>query len=830
MCAIVSADLVAESYRLTDVGGNELLDPGETGTLKISLRNLGGAAAVTPTATLLTQSEFIDVPRRTGTYATINVGAIDDNGTDTFSIHASPATYRGYRAKLQLLLSFSNGTVDTALVEIPVGTRATTDPSGPDRYGYYAFDNTDTAYPEAPTYNWIELDGDPNAVQHILADNGDQQDKSKVIDLPFTFTYYGVSYNKATLCSNGWLAMGSQYNQEYRNWTIPGAGGPQGMLAAFWDDLYLQSGTSKILAKYDSNNHTFIVEWSRMKNMVGSSTETVEMVLYDPAFHPTETGDGEILFQYNTVNFPDNTDGYATIGIENQMQDDGVLITFFNQYPPGAAQVIAGRAIRFIPTREVIAGTISGTVSNQSAGGAPLSNSVITIIENGHQYTTGVDGHYAATEPPGTYSVRATHVGFAPDSVSGVTIAAGGTAHVDFSLRDISAPLILHQQIASRSDSIGPYIIQATITDFSPLPETKLYYRANGGAFAEVALVNQIGIVYGGLIPGQPWHTTVEYYIEARDAGDNVGVSPPGAPGQLYRFYVGPTITVFDDDMERDRGWTIGGPNDTATTGVWERVDPNGTYNGVDPVQPEDDHTADPGRFCWVTGNATPGSGQGINDVDGGVTTITSPSINLDIDGVVILHYYRWFTNDTANNPNEDPWIVQVSNNDGATWVDLENTTASDRTWQLMEFDLGSYVQLSSQVRIRFIAQDNLGESIVEAAVDDFAILATGFLGADAPEASTPARFALEQNQPNPFNPRTTLRFSLERAAATRLTIFDVSGRALRTVVDGVLPAGAHAVVWDGRDDAGHAVPSGTYMYKIESGAMTATKKMILLQ
>ena len=268
---VVSADLVAETYQLQDVGSNGLLDPGETGTLKISLRNLGGSAAVNPVASLLTLSEFVDVPDGQGSYATIAIGALQDNAGDTYTIHASPDTYRGYKAKLQLLLSFSGGRVDTTTVEIPVGTRSSTDPCGPDRYGYYAFDNTDTSYPEAPTYNWIELDGDGGAVQHSLNDYGDQQDKSKTLDLPFPFPYYGKTYTKGTLCSNGWFAFGSQYNQEYRNWTIPGAGGPQAMLAAFWDDLYLQNGTSKILTKYDATNHTFVVEWSRLKNMVGNA-------------------------------------------------------------------------------------------------------------------------------------------------------------------------------------------------------------------------------------------------------------------------------------------------------------------------------------------------------------------------------------------------------------------------------------------------------------------------------------------------------------------------------------------------------------------------------
>ena len=146
-----------------------------------------------------------------------------------------------------------------------------------------------------------------------------------------------------------------------------------------------------------------------------------------------------------------------------------------------------------------------------------------------------------------------------------------------------------------------------------------------------------------------------------------------------------------------------------------------------------------------------------------------------------------------------------------------------------MEFDLSDYIPLTDRVRVRFIASDILGESIVEAAVDDFAVLATGFTGADAPDAA-PARFALDQNRPNPFNPKTTVRFSLPATGVARLTIFDVTGRAVRSLVDGTLPAGEHAIVWDGRDEAGHAVPSGIYLYKLQSREEIATKKMILLE
>jgi flagellar hook assembly protein FlgD len=83
-------------------------------------------------------------------------------------------------------------------------------------------------------------------------------------------------------------------------------------------------------------------------------------------------------------------------------------------------------------------------------------------------------------------------------------------------------------------------------------------------------------------------------------------------------------------------------------------------------------------------------------------------------------------------------------------------------------------------------------------------------------------------NTPNPFNPRTTIAFDLPQPGRARLQIFDVRGRRLRGLVDGVLPAGTHRVVWDGRLDNGLPAASGTYLYRLDldgrpAGARTAT-------
>lgn len=91
-----------------------------------------------------------------------------------------------------------------------------------------------------------------------------------------------------------------------------------------------------------------------------------------------------------------------------------------------------------------------------------------------------------------------------------------------------------------------------------------------------------------------------------------------------------------------------------------------------------------------------------------------------------------------------------------------------------------------------------------------------------------PDVFALRAVAPNPFNPMTTITFSLATTGHAKVDIIDVQGRLVRSLYAGELPAGERSLVWDGRDNAGRSVPSGAYFARLESGSQTATRKMIL--
>ena len=88
----------------------------------------------------------------------------------------------------------------------------------------------------------------------------------------------------------------------------------------------------------------------------------------------------------------------------------------------------------------------------------------------------------------------------------------------------------------------------------------------------------------------------------------------------------------------------------------------------------------------------------------------------------------------------------------------------------------------------------------------------------------------LDQNSPNPFNPRTVIRYRLPAGGAAQLAVYDVNGRLVRTLVKGYQSAGEAAVTWLGDDDAGKAVASGVYFYRLEAAGRCESRKMVMIR
>jgi flagellar hook assembly protein FlgD len=92
-----------------------------------------------------------------------------------------------------------------------------------------------------------------------------------------------------------------------------------------------------------------------------------------------------------------------------------------------------------------------------------------------------------------------------------------------------------------------------------------------------------------------------------------------------------------------------------------------------------------------------------------------------------------------------------------------------------------------------------------------------------------PDGFALHENYPNPFNPSTTIGYTIPKSGNLTLVVYDVTGREIRTLESGAVTPGYHSVRWDGRDNRGSTVSSGAYFFQLRvSGGFVQTRKMIL--
>jgi hypothetical protein len=332
---------------------------------------------------------------------------------------------------------------------------------------------------------------------------------------------------------------------------------------------------------------------------------------------------------------------------------------------------------------------------------------------------------------------------------------------------------------------------------------------------------------YEAFIPAQAGGTWVDYYIVAEDTEGKRATHPSGAPADVHTFFVGTITAIVEHDFETDQGWTVGDVGDNATTGIWERCDPEATE-----AQPEDDHTPDPGVRAYITECAA-GVSQGSYDVDGGKTTLLSPVFDLSDYSNARVRYHRWYSNDTGASPETDDWVVDVSADAGSTWVRIETLSSSNRTWHLVERNLSDYIELTSDVKFRFIARDDEPGSIVEAGIDDFSIVyyedaLSGLADVGRPGAG---RIMLSQNEPNPFSPETAIRLTVPvPGQEVTLRIFDVAGREVRTLLRDEKVVGTRTVRWDGRNEAGEETAAGLYFCRLDAGRIRLSRKIVLVR
>jgi len=243
----------------------------------------------------------------------------------------------------------------------------------------------------------------------------------------------------------------------------------------------------------------------------------------------------------------------------------------------------------------------------------------------------------------------------------------------------------------------------------------------------------------------------------------------------------------------------------------------------------------------WKFGGA--GALEYIDSADG---ALTMRPVCLGADAE--LSFWDWL--DAEEDDGGLAWdccLVEITTDGGATWNVVEpaggyshvknyNTAnplpegtpcwSGTHDWRLETFDLSAYSGETVQVRFRFASD---GYVTFEGwYVDDIQLTfaATAFVAGDP----RPVEFGLDQNRPNPFNPVTTISYSLPSAADVKIEIYNAAGKLVRTLVDVRQEAGEKSALWDGTNDVGQKVASGVYMYRLIADGRVSDKRMVLLK
>jgi len=341
---------------------NSRLDPGETSDMVISFENAGELGGDNISGTLTCGDSYITIIDGSGYFGNIGIDGTGDNSSDPFAVEVSDEAYDG--RNINFTINFTANMTDMEDVEfektfsIVIGQVDSYDPVGPDNYGYYMYDNTDLSYDLAPIYGWVEINPNFGGSGTSLS-FPDNNDASSLTTVPFDFKYYGETYSYIIVSINGFISpdtvhidAGGNYWYYMYNYSIPDPGNARAQISPFWDDLQYSGSPNGVYKYYDSGNNRFIIEWSGLTHVNTYSTETFQLIIYDPYAYPTPTGDCEIVFQYHTINNndigspPRYAEAYSTVGLENWDEDDGLQYEYDNVYHPGAAVLQNGRAIK----------------------------------------------------------------------------------------------------------------------------------------------------------------------------------------------------------------------------------------------------------------------------------------------------------------------------------------------------------------------------------------------------------------------------------------------------------------------------------------------------
>ncbi|MDQ3100009.1 MAG: choice-of-anchor B family protein [Bacteroidota bacterium] len=363
---------------------------------------------------------------------------------------------------------------------------------------------------------------------------------------------------------------------------------------------------------------------------------------------------------------------------------------------------------------------LEGTITNANTN-APIGQATVTIIGPTITDISALDGSYATGyHQAGTYTVTVFAPGYELATIEGVVLDNGIVTVLDVAL----VPLPSFALQGTVIDAFTGEPIAGAEVD---IRNAFFWFNAEADANGNFVISSMFEDDYTITAGKWGWitHCPGIQSISASSGALNIA---------LQRGYY--------DDMELDLGWEV---MSTASDGSWVREEPVETNYQGETSNAGADVADDCGGKAMITGNA--GGGAGDDDVDEGMTSLTSPIF--DVSGMTDAHvnYYRWFFNSGGSDEPNDELIISLDNGEETVVVETITNSETSNSWQLADIRIEDFLQPTSTMRFIVLAEDDQPGHLVEAGLDLFRVIDAATIG-----IGTQADLAGSHIWPNPSN------------------------------------------------------------------------------
>ena len=723
----------------------------------------------------------------------------------------------------------------------PINLPVLLDQGGPDEFGYTWKDSDE---PGGPAFQWIDIVDIGEQIPMAFDD-----ENLGPYDIGFDFSFYGNTFSQFYICSNGWISF-TDVNGYFFNYPLPGnIGTPLNLVAPFWDDLYPPNGGQYW---YHSDGNQLVISFIDVPHIGGTGPYTFQMVLKHS---------GEIYFEYQTLGTPTNE---CTVGIQNEDGTIGLGVTYNADYlhDEMAIKLSAGLT-GFNPAYfKLYRATAPNVPINPAHLVAPHIDGTLTSYTDSLGLTNGTTYYYKLTafwqdsvESGPSNEAFATPVMGARMILNPLSFNASAPAGGSVTLPlNISNPGGINLDYAIDANS-GDRILKVAPSHTSPIKRNRelpvildktnprqeqhnppmLFGRGGPDEFG-----------YQWIDSDEPNGPTYSWE-DITDRGTSISLADDGILGP---FDLGFDFNFYGESFSQIYIAGNGVVNFSGDYVTWSNVaipDPSAPRSMIAPFWT--DLAPNQGGEVWYysDGNRMIISYIGVPHYDWG--TGTGPytfQIIISPNGSTVFNYM-----DMQAPLNES--TIGIQNGDGS--IGLQTVYNQDYMHNEMTIRITSGWLSADPTSGTIAPAGNFNASIIFDAstltegVYNGTLTVTGTdtyhqvgqvsipvtfhvtpLGVDDPISALPTEFGLSQNYPNPFNPTTEIEFALPTRAHVSLDIYNVMGQRVRALVNSNMEAGYKSILWNGADDGGNSVASGTYFYVLKAGDKVFTKKMTMLK